>query len=446
MKHPFRWLFAALMLGLAVQPVLLPHPIWVQTVIGGAAGAQGYGLAALCGAVTRRIPRPRALPTLPTPRPIVTAALGAVIVLVVTLTAHAGQLEASARTQMAGPSFLTDALAVTGAVLFAIAVIGAGIGVRAGFRLFTRVVSRRPRRIAALVLAPALVLTGSGAASAAAPAQAFSTDRGINSLSSLTSLIGANGAAFLRGRPDAATIEATTGRPARTPVRVYVGLDAATSPQRRAQLAVAELERAGGFQRAVVLINIPTGSGWVNPAAASALEYLSDGDVATVVTQYANSPSWVAYLRGGEGVQASTRALTDAIRARLDRIPAGQRPRLLAYGESLGAWGGLRAYGDDRSGEGMARRTDGALWAGIPGGLPDHSPRGTRTLLHRDDPVPAWAPSLMLHPSPAWPARWLPVVTFWQATGDVIGALLVPPGFGHRYGSELAEAWRPIIK
>jgi uncharacterized membrane protein len=196
-----------------------------------------------------------------------------------------------------------------------------------------------------------------------------------------------------------------------------------------------------------VLINVPTGSGWVNPAAGKALEYLYGGDVATVALQYAASPSWLAYLRGGEGVQASAQALTDAVRTRLDRIPARHRPRLLVYGESLGAWGGLRAYDDENaSGAGMAGQVDGALWAGIPGGLPAGTPARTRALMHDDDPVPAWTPALMLRTSPAWPARWLPVVSFWQATGDVIAAPLVPSGFGHRYGSELVDAWRPLIR
>ena len=467
LRHPFRWLIAAAMLGLAVQPVLLPHAGWVQVVIGAAAGAQGYALAALCTLLVRPLLARRLGdgPAIPTPRPALTAALGAAIIGVATLTAHAGQLAASARTGMPPPTLLADALAVAGAVLAGTAVIGLGIGigiaVRAGFRMLVWLLRRVPRRVAALVLAPVLVLTGSTAASADSSPGAHLTGTQLVSTrpagtSSLNSTLGVEGEDFLRDRPKASTIGAVTGRPAQMPVRVYVGRDAATTPQARAALAVRELDRTGGFRRAAVLISVPTGSGWVNPAAASALEYLYGGDIATVVVQYAAAPSWVAYLRGGEGVQASTRALTDAIRARLNRIPAGQRPRLLAYGESLGAWGGLRAYdgvdggdggdgGGVGQGLGMARRTDGALWAGIPGSLPDRSPRGTRTLVHSDDPVPAWSLPLMLHESSAWPARWLPVVSFWQATGDVISALKVPSGFGHRYGSELVDAWRPLI-
>ena len=421
LRHPFRWLTAATLLSIAVQPALLPHPAWVQVVIGGAAGAQGYALAALASVALRRRRPPHRQPS-----PIGTAALGVVLLLTATLLAHLGQLGVARATSMPEPTLGSDTLAVAGAVLFGTVLIGLGRLIGAGLRALARGLGPRARPVAALLLVPALVLTGSTAATA---------DGGGS---------GVKGEAFLRGRPAAAAISRVTGRPARTPVRVYIGERAAPTPAARAALAVTALERAGGFDRAAVLINVPTGSGWVNPAAGTALEYLYGGDVATVVTQYAATPSWIAYLRGGEGAQASVRALTDAVHARLARIPARHRPRLLIYGESLGAWGGLHAY--DRTGDGvqMSRRTDGALWAGIPGGVPHRV--ATHALMHPDDPVPAWSLSLMVHDSPDWPVPWLPLVSFWQATGDVIGATLTPPGFGHRYGPELVDAWRPLIR
>jgi len=410
----------------------------VQVVVGGAAGAQGYALAALVTRLTRRVPRPRFALRQP-----VTAGLGAAMLAVATVTAHAGQVAAADRIRMPEPTFLADALAVGGAVLLGTAVVGLGFALRAGFRLLVRGVRRGPRRIAALVLTPSLVLTGSTAAAARST---------VDGAPSISSTVGTEGAAFLRDRPDRTVIGAVTGRTAMTPVRVYIGKDAAASPARRAELAVRELQRTGGFSRAAILIDVPTGSGWVNPAAGSALEYLYGGDVATVVVQYAAAPSWLAYLRGGEGVQASTRALTDALRSRLDRLPARQRPRLLVYGESLGAWGGLRAYDQHgqpaASGLGLARRTDGALWAGVPGQPPEAgrtTVRGSRILVHADDPVPAWSLPLLLRASAAWPGRWLPLVSFWQATGDTIVATEAPPGHGHRYGPELVDAWRSLI-
>jgi len=432
LTHPYRWLTAALMLAIAVQPVLLPHPAWVQAVIGGAAGAQGYAVASLFP--LRRLRRPG---------PALTTAIGTAVIGIATGLAHLGQIAVARQTQMPGPAFGTDVLAVAGAVLFGLLVIGLGRLLGVGLRALFRRLRRVSRPAAVLLLVPALVLTGSTTADAAGgDTPDGDTARGTVAVSDT---VGVKGEEFLHSRPDAATISRVTGRPARTPVRVYVGRRAATTPAARAELAVAELDRAGGFDRAAVLVNVPTGSGWVNPKAGAALEYLYGGDVATVVTQYAGVPSWIAYLRGGEGVQTSARTLIDAVRARLDQMPAGHRPRLLVYGESLGAWGGLRAYDRAGDGTGLAGHTDGALWAGVPGGVPGRAD-GMRALVHADDPVPAWSLTLMLHGSPDWPAHWLPFVSFWQATGDVIAAPLTPPGFGHRYGPELVDAWRPLIR
>src|SRR5262249_44753251 len=49
------------------------------------------------------------------------------------------------------------------------------------------------------------------------------------------------------------------------PVRVYVGVRSADSAQHQAQLAVRELERAGGFDRKVLVVWVPTGTGWMVP-------------------------------------------------------------------------------------------------------------------------------------------------------------------------------------
>ncbi len=97
----------------------------------------------------------------------------------------------------------------------------------------------------------------------------------------------------------------------------------------------------GGLDRAVLLVVLPTGSGWVNPAAADAVEVLAGGDVATVTVQYDDRPSYQSFLSGGgERAAEQARALLDALdRALVAR--AGDRPRVVVYGESLGAVGGL---------------------------------------------------------------------------------------------------------
>src|SRR5262245_26030137 len=86
------------------------------------------------------------------------------------------------------------------------------------------------------------------------------------------------------------------------PVRVYVGIRSAASMADRAALAVRELERAGGFDRAVLVVWIPTGTGWVVPEAATSLEQVYGGDTAIVAMQYSYLPSlFSAFLQPGVG-------------------------------------------------------------------------------------------------------------------------------------------------
>src|SRR3546814_4021315 len=106
--------------------------------------------------------------------------------------------------------------------------------------------------------------------------------------------------------PDAAEIERLTGQPAREPLRVYVGLNSAPSPQQRADLALRELLRVGAFERANLVIATPTGTGWVDPESQSALEYVLHGDVATVSVQYSYLLSCLALLAEPEyGVETA---------------------------------------------------------------------------------------------------------------------------------------------
>ena len=67
-------------------------------------------------------------------------------------------------------------------------------------------------------------------------------------------------------------ISEVMGEPARTnPVRAYVGLESAPSEQERVDLAMRELERTGAFDRSWLMVASPTGTGYVNYAAASIL-------------------------------------------------------------------------------------------------------------------------------------------------------------------------------
>ena len=129
---------------------------------------------------------------------------------------------------------------------------------------------------------------------------------------------------------------------------------------------MAELERTGAFDRSLLVLVSPTGTGYVNYVADAALQYLALGDVATVTLQYSRRPSPLS-LGMIRTAREQNRLLWLRILERLRERP-GPRPRVVLFGESLGAhtsqdvflhWGtlGLDAMGIDR-----------ALWIGTPYG------------------------------------------------------------------------------
>jgi uncharacterized membrane protein len=185
------------------------------------------------------------------------------------------------------------------------------------------------------------------------------------------------------GVPDL-SIETVMGEPAKaTPIQVYVGLDSAPGPRERADLALAELERTGAFDRSVLMLVSPTGTGYVNYVAVAAAEYLSRGDIATVTLQYSKRPSPLS-LGMVKGAREQNRLLWLRILDRLRETP-GPRPRVVLFGESLGAhtsqdvflhWGtlGPRTLGIDR-----------ALWIGTPYGSGWMHQLGDRSRLDVED-------------------------------------------------------------
>ncbi len=84
-------------------------------------------------------------------------------------------------------------------------------------------------------------------------------------------------------------------------MRVAVPVSAGDGAQ-RAGRAVHELRQAGGLDRSTLLVVLPTGSGWVNPAAVDVVELQTSGGVATVSVQYDDRPSYrPSSPEGGEG-------------------------------------------------------------------------------------------------------------------------------------------------
>lgn len=84
--------------------------------------------------------------------------------------------------------------------------------------------------------------------------------------------LGRQGREFVSSGPTAADLSAFFGHRTPEPIRVYVGRNAADTPEARARLALRELERVGAFDRAVLLLVTPTGTGWIDPAALGPVE------------------------------------------------------------------------------------------------------------------------------------------------------------------------------
>ena len=121
--------------------------------------------------------------------------------------------------------------------------------------------------------------------------------------------IGRRGKEFLVGGPTEERIGEFLGRTAMRPVRVYVGLRCGETASDRAALALKELIRVGGFERSVLVVATPTGTGWLDPGAVDTLEYLHGGDTAIVSMQYSYLPSWITILVEPKGSRDAARVL-----------------------------------------------------------------------------------------------------------------------------------------
>ena len=298
--------------------------------------------------------------------------------------------------------------------------------------------------------------------------------------------VGDEGRRFLTRGPSVEQLGEWTDDEPLEPVRVFVGRATSDDPQVRTTLAMAELERFGAFEREVVLVVVPTGTGWVNEQIVQPVEYLHGGDVATVSMQYSHLPSPLAFLTEASAAQDSANALIDAVHARLAGIEASRRPQLLVAGESLGSFGGSAAYA---SLEELTQRTDASLWVGPPptmhlrreaerrrvGGSLQIKPElgGDSEILfanrasdivgqpravflqQADDAIVWWDWSTALV-EPDWlkepldPAvnpemRWYPISTFLNLAVDMVVSTAFEEDQGHRYGTQATLAWAAML-
>ena len=295
--------------------------------------------------------------------------------------------------------------------------------------------------------------------------------------------LGRAGREYIVSGPRSPDLDAFSGRSALEPIRVYVGLRSAETAVERAQLALAELKRTGAFERSVLIIVMPTGTGWIDPAAMDTVEYLHNGDIASVAMQYSYLTSWLSLLvEPGYGGEAA-RALFSEVYGYWTTLPKDSRPRLYLHGLSLGA---MSSELSSELFEVLADPYQGALWSGPP--FTSRIWRSVTT--HRNPGSPAWLPRFRdgsfvrftnqenalpaagtrwgpmryvylqyasdpvtffdyrsLYEKPAWmnaprgpdvspELRWYPIVTFLQLGLDMAMATTTPIGYGHVFAAE----------
>lgn len=95
--------------------------------------------------------------------------------------------------------------------------------------------------------------------------------------------------------------------------------------------------RDGLFDRVVLIVASPTGTGWLDPGSHDPVEYMHGGDIATVAAQYSYLQSPLALiLETRTGLEQAT-ALQEAVHGYWKTLPPDARPRLYVHGLSLGA-------------------------------------------------------------------------------------------------------------
>ncbi|WP_281983228.1 alpha/beta-hydrolase family protein [Thalassorhabdomicrobium marinisediminis] len=251
---------------------------------------------------------------------------------------------------------------------------------------------------------------------------------------------------------------------------------------------MAELIRQGGFEREVLIVAMPPGTGWLDPGAMDTVEYMHGGDIATVSTQYSYFQSPLALILETQAGLDQAGALISTVHGYWRGLPEDARPRIYIHGLSLGAWSSM--HGTDLFAL-LDDPIDGAVWAGPPfpssmwQGIVASRNEGSPYILpelgngrlvrfanhhtsaggpggwgdmrivylqYSSDPI-VFFESASLFRKPEWMGedagpdvsphmRFMPVVTQFQLAVDMALANTAPPGHGHAYyGRDYVGPW-----
>jgi uncharacterized membrane protein len=502
---------------LSLTPSLLPRGPLFQGLVSGAAGATGYGIGVFAVWLVRYMRSKDTSPPAPRWAWIALLVVGIIGQILMIVYFHVWQDEVRDLNGVPRLGFwdhpLTAVLSII--VLFALVEIGQLVGKLV--RFLVRQLNRfAPPRVSAVVVVGLLLALTIALLNGVVVRFAMSTinktfsavndetdpefpaptstvrSGGPESETSWESL-GHQGRVFVSAGPTIQKLQEFNGGRALEPIRAYAGLHSAPDIKATAELAADELERFGGLDRAVVAVATTTGTGWINEAEASALEYMYNGDTAIVSMQYSFLPSWLSFLVDKENARQAGQALFEAVDAKIREMPEAQRPKLVVFGESLGSFGGEAPF---LALNNLVARTDGALFSGPtfnntiwtelthnrdkdsqmwlpiydkgenvrfvaqPQNLDrPEDPWGTPRVVylqHASDPIAWWNPDL-LFAEPDWlreprgddvsgRMQWIPVVTFLQVSADMAVAVDVPDGHGHVYVKNVADAWADILQ
>jgi uncharacterized membrane protein len=510
-------LLGTVFLSVSLAPSLLPRPPAVQGLLSGVSFAIGYGFGVAGLALWKFLQLPVAGPRVASVLRVTAAVLCALIAISFLWQASAWQN--SLRALMGMEEFVGLRPASVGPIAALVFVVLLALArlFRRTFRFLSRQLARfvppRISHLAGIVISVLLFWSWiDGVLFAFVLRTADQSFQQLDALieddlprpsrpeqtGSAESLVdwqqlGRQGRRFVSGGPDAADLSAFFGTPTLAPLRVYVGLNSADTPEQRARLALEELKRAGGFDRSVLLLVTPTGTGWVDEASQDPAEYLFRGDVATVAVQYSYLNSPLALLTQAAYGAENARAVFVEIYGYWSALPADARPRLYLSGLSLGSLNSDLSFDlFDIIDDPFA----GALWSGPPfrndswrrmtrdrePGSPAWLPRyrggsvvrfmnqdgdsaetdaawdGFRIvfLQYASDPITFFDPSIAWR-EPAWmqkprgpdvspDLRWFPVVTMLQLAADMVVGT-APRGFGHEYApADYIDAWLALAE
>jgi uncharacterized membrane protein len=304
--------------------------------------------------------------------------------------------------------------------------------------------------------------------------------------------IGLQGKRFILQGPTQQQISEFSGEEANQPLRVYVGLRTAETIEERAELALKELIRVGGFERKVLIVATPTGTGWQDPAAVDTVEYMHNGNTALVSIQYSYLPSWITILVDPYRSRNSAEALFSVVYEHWKTLPHDSRPRLYVHGLSLGSlgsemsadlftifedpiqggvwsgppfpsisWNRITKYRNPDSPSWLPRYRDGSMvrFTAQENSIDDWGDRwGSMRFVYiqyASDPMVFFSPDL-LYRRPSWLVgkrgpdvspylSWFPIVTFLQTAFDLPMATSVPVGYGHNYSAQnYIDAWEAV--